>query len=357
MRNFACRASDASVKEDIEKEAFVRLGKELLVASKEFAVEQRYRSWWCLLSTLALYFLSLAAILASDSWLIRLPCSVLSGMLIVRIFIIYHDFQHGTILTRSWLARTLLDAFGVMVLCPASIWNRSHNHHHAQNSKIQLLNIGSFPIMTLDNYITSTPHERRSYAFSRHPLTIFCGYLTIFFWGISMRSFLVSPREHIDAGIAVLIHLLLVGFLLWYAPAVALFAVIVPLMIACGTGSYLFYAQHNFPGVMLFDKEHWNYVAAATESSSYMKMGPIMHWFTGNIGYHHVHHLNAKIPFYRLPEAMAAIPEMQTPKCTSLSIVDIYRCFQLKVWDAQREVYLTFSEAAEEIARRGQPAL
>lgn len=344
--------------EDFEKDAFVRLAKELLIASKEFAVEQRARSWWCLLSTLVLYFISLAVVLVSSSWLILVPCSILSGLLIVRIFIIYHDFQHGTILTRSWLARSILDIFGIMVLCPASIWNRSHNHHHAQNSKIQLLNIGSFPIMTLDNYKSSTLRERISYAFSRHPLTILLGYLTIFFWGISLRSFLVNPREHFDAGIAVVLHLVLVGSLLCFAPTIALFAVIVPLIIACGTGSYLFYAQHNFPGVMLFDKEHWNYVAAATESSSYMKMGPVMHWFTGNIGYHHIHHLNAKIPFYRLPEAMAALPEMQTPKCTSLSIVDIYRCFQLKVWDAQRQVYLTFREASEEIARRNsQPAV
>lgn len=335
----------------------MRLGKELLVASKEFAIEQRYRSWWCLLSTLILYFISLAAIAASPTWMLSLPCSVLSGLLVVRIFIIYHDFQHGTILTRSWLARGILDTFGVLVLCPASIWNRSHNHHHAQNSKIQLLNVGSFPIMTLENYKTSTAKQRLSYAFSRHPLTIMLGYLTIFFWGISLRSFWVNPREHYDAGIAVLVHLLLVGFLLWYAPAIALFAVIIPLVIACGTGSYLFYAQHNFPGVRLFDKEHWNYVAAAIESSSYMKMGPIMHWFTGNIGYHHVHHLNAKIPFYRLPEAMAAIPEMQAPKTTSLSIMDIYKCFRLKVWDAQRQMYLTFAEAAEEIARNPQPAV
>jgi fatty acid desaturase len=175
------------------------------------------------------------------------------------------------------------------------------------------------------------------------------GHLAAFLLGESSRA--------LRCGIAVLVHLLLVGFLLWYAPAIALFAVIIPLVIACGTGSYLFYAQHNFPGVRLFDKEHWNYVAAAIESSSYMKMGPIMHWFTGNIGYHHVHHLNAKIPFYRLPEAMAAIPEMQAPKCTSLSILDIYKCFQLKVWDAQRQMYLTFAEAAEEIARNPQPAV
>jgi len=335
----------------------VRLGKELLAASKEFATEQRFRSWWCLLSTLALYVLSLAAVLCFSSWYIRVPCSLLSGLLIVRIFIIYHDFQHGTILGRSWLAKALLNTFGVLVLCPASIWNRSHNHHHAQNSKIQPLNIGSFPIMTLENYMVSTPQQRWSYAFSRHPLTIFGGYLTIFFWGISLRSFFINPREHYDAGLAVLVHLSLLACLFWWAPAIAVFAVMIPLVIACGIGSYLFYAQHNFPGVKLFDKEHWNYVAAAIESSSFMRMSPWMHWFTGNIGFHHVHHLNAKIPFYRLPEAMAAMPELQSPKCTSLSPLDVYRCFQLKVWDGQRQIYLTFSEATAEIARRGQPAV
>ncbi|MCB0782756.1 MAG: fatty acid desaturase, partial [Flavobacteriales bacterium] len=99
--------------------------------------------------------------------------------------------------------------------------------------------------------------------------------------------------------------------------------------------AYLFYAQHNFPTATFADKDGWSYVNAALGSSSYMKMSQVMHWFTGNIGYHHIHHLNARIPFYRLPEAFEAIPELQEAKTTSLMPGEIVRCLRLKVWDPQ----------------------
>src|SRR5262249_28750264 len=92
------------------------------------------------------------------------------------------------------------------------------------------------------------------------------------------------------------------------------------------------------------DRADWDYVAAALYSSSYVRMHPVLHWFTGNIGYHHVHHLNARIPFYRLPEAMAAIVELQSPGTTSLHPFDVYRCLRLKLWDREGKAMLSFAE-------------
>jgi omega-6 fatty acid desaturase (delta-12 desaturase) len=108
-----------------------------------------------------------------------------------------------------------------------------------------------------------------------------------------------------------------------------------PLAIAMAIGAYLFYAQHNFPDLLVQPRESWDFARAALESSSYMEMGPLMAWFTGNIGYHHVHHLNPLIPFYRLPEAMAALPELQNAKKTSLRLSDIRACFAQKLWDPE----------------------
>ena len=83
-------------------------------------------------------------------------------------------------------------------------------------------------------------------------------------------------------------------------------------------------------------RESWSYTRAALESSSYMEMGRVMRFFTGNIGYHHVHHLNPLIPFYRLPEAMDAIPELHDPPKTSLRPSDVLACFRLKLWDPDK---------------------
>ena len=113
-----------------------------------------------------------------------------------------------------------------------------------------------------------------------------------------------------------------------------------PHFVASAIGCYLFYAQHNFPTVSFTDKAGWTYEKAALTSSSFMRMNGFMAWVTANIGYHHVHHLNARIPFYRLPEVMRALPELQEAKTTSLHPAEIWRCLRLKVWDvaAQRMV-------------------
>ena len=140
----------------------------------------------------------------------------------------------------------------------------------------------------------------------------------------------------------------------WFLGVSTLFlAFLIPYFIGCAIGSYLFYAQHNFPSVSFRDNAGWTYEKAALESSSFMRMGPLMSWFTANIGYHHIHHLNARIPFYRLPEAKAGIPELQSPKVTSLHPVEIFRCLRLKVWDveAQRMVSLKHIKTAR-AARR-----
>lgn len=109
-------------------------------------------------------------------------------------------------------------------------------------------------------------------------------------------------------------------------------------------GAYLFFAQHNFPTVNYRINKDWNYADAALESSSYMKMNRFWRWVTANIGYHHVHHLNSRIPFYRLPEAMAAIPELQNAKITTLNPSDIISCLRLKVWDPEQNKMIGMSE-------------
>jgi omega-6 fatty acid desaturase (delta-12 desaturase) len=94
----------------------------------------------------------------------------------------------------------------------------------------------------------------------------------------------------------------------------------------------LFYAQHNFPGVTFGDKNGWTFEKAAMESSSYLKTGSLLAWFTANIGYHHIHHLNHRVPFYRLPEAYQAVPELRRAPIVTLRPLDILRCLRLKVW-------------------------
>jgi omega-6 fatty acid desaturase (delta-12 desaturase) len=179
--------------------------------------------------------------------------------------------------------------------------------------------------------------EKFGYLAIRHPLTIGLGYFTMFIFGMCIASFASSPRKHYDSLIALVLHVtasvlifVFFGWQIWFC----LF--FLPFIIAFGLGAYLFYAQHNFPGVTFAENNEWAYEKAALESSSYMMMNPVMAWLTGNIGYHHIHHLNSKIPFYRLPEVMRDFKELQNCKRTSLSPRAIFACLRLKIWDQEK---------------------
>ncbi len=312
------------------------LGRNLILATKPFAKEIRSKSWFHTISTLSLLVFTLCGSLFMPGILLKLACSVTAGLLLIRMFIIYHDHQHHTILTKSKTAEVIMTIFGMYMLSPTSIWKRSHDHHHNNNSKLFSASIGSYPIVTRKKYQEMTATQQFTYLAMRHPISIALGYFSMFIIGMCLRSFFSNPRKHYDSMIALVLHVavavslfVFMGWQAWF------FMFFLPFLIAFAMGAYLFYAQHNFPGVEFYENKNWVYEKAALESSSFMKMNPVMEWFTGNIGYHHIHHLNAKIPFYRLPEVMKNFTELQNCKTTSLSPKAMNACFKLKVWDQE----------------------
>ncbi len=316
----------------------MRTGTELILATKPFARDEPARSWRALISTAALLGLALAGTIWNFHWSAMAGCSLVTGLLIIRLFVMYHDQQHHAILEHSRVAEFLMRIFGILTLNPSSVWRHSHNHHHHHNSKLRGSNIGSFPIMTKEQFQKSSARDRAIYLAMRHPLTILFGYFTTFLYGMCLAPFLEDPKKHRDGLVAIIVHLAIAaGLYLTLGWRGVIFTQTIPYFFMYAIGSYLFYAQHNFPGVVFNEKSGWTYEKAALESSSYLRMSPIMAWFTGNIGYHHVHHLNAKIPFYRLPEVMAAIPELQSPKTTTFRPSDVVRCLRLKVWDVANQ--------------------
>ncbi len=322
--------------------------RQLLIDSREFATEQRLKSWFHLGSTLlALTFFGSVAGFGEAVWL-RLFGSLLTGLTIVRMFILYHDYQHGAIFKGSKSGGLILSTYGMLLLTPPSVWRRSHDHHHHNNSKLFGASIGSFPIMTTEHYQSATSNERLEYRLARSPLVILTGYLTVFLFGMCIRPLLIDARRHRDAPLSLLFHFGLIAGVCWLAGwQTMLFLCVLPALIATASGAYLFYVQHNFPTAIIRPHDQWTYTGAALQSSSFLAMGPVMNWLTGNIGYHHVHHLNSKIPFYRLPETMAALKPLQSPNTTTLGIRDIIGCLRLKLWDNSRNRLVTFAEAKQ----------
>jgi omega-6 fatty acid desaturase (delta-12 desaturase) len=309
-------------------------GKELIIATKPFTKENLFLSWWHTLSTFSLLILCNFLVFYLEPFYLKIPMAILTALFNSRMFVIYHDHQHKAILVKSKMAEVIFTVFGWYLLATPSVWKRSHDYHHKNNSKLFSANIGSYPIVSKKKYMTLTLKEKRMYLATRNPYIIGLGYLSMFIFGMCINPFISNPRKHWDSLLALLLHIALsvlivyhFGWMQW------VYSVIIPFTLTCGFGAYLFYAQHNFPGVWFAENVDWKYDIAALKSSSFMVMNPVMNYFTANIGYHHIHHLNARIPFYRLPEVMAHFPELQGAKRTSLSLKDIRECLRLKVWD------------------------
>jgi acyl-lipid omega-6 desaturase (Delta-12 desaturase) len=321
-------------------------GKELILATKPYAKEIRSKSWLVTLSTLFLLLGTLLGTLFAPNIFLKVACSIAAGLLTSRMFVIYHDYLHHAILNKSPLAKVIMTIFGIYSLAPTSIWKRSHDYHHKHNSKLFSASIGSYPILTKKKYESLSGSQKKAYLFTRHPFTIFFGYFSMFLIGMCYRSFKSSPGRHIDSLIAMIVHATAAVLVFWFGGWVALLlTIVIPFFIPGILGAYLFYAQHNFPGVTFSDNNTWDYEKAAMQSSSFMVMNPFMAWVTANIGYHHIHHLNSRVPFYRLPEVMKAIPELQKAKTTSFKFSDIKACLKLKVWDPERGEMVSLDRA------------
>jgi len=324
----------------------LRTEKELLLASKQFIGDNKARSWFETLITIGLIAALLTLCFFTQvPFLIRLGASIICGLLYVRLFVIYHDYRHRAILLNSKPASLLMKVVGLYVLAPETIWMRSHEHHHNNNSKLTMSGIGSYPTITKSRYLTLTKSQRRLYLINRHPLTIIFGYFTLFIYWLNLKSFVQSPGKHVDSLLSLLIHAG-VGAVIWYFFGFGVYVLtwFLPIFIMSGLGSYLFYCQHNFPAAKFRENHDWSYANAALSSTSYMVMNPVMRWFCANIGYHHVHHINSRIPFYRLREAMDSMPELKNVGTTSWNPIEVWRCFRLKLWDEDTEKMITLRE-------------
>jgi omega-6 fatty acid desaturase (delta-12 desaturase) len=325
--------------------------QDLFKSTLAYGVESVRKSWWVVGSTFLMLLAALLGAAFAPYWPIRLLFSVLSALLLMRAFITYHDHMHNAILSKSRAARWLFRFYAVFALTPPRSWKNSHNFHHGHVGQIDAASVGAFATMTTGMWRDASLVRRIAYRIERHPLTILAGYFTIFFLSVTLLPFLRNPTRHWDSVLVLLGHCSLVVGLWFFAGFdFAFFVVLLPMTIASMLGSYLFFAQHSFEDMRILSADSWSARKAALESSSYLKLNKVMRWFTGNIGYHHIHHLNVRIPFYRLPEVMAAIPELQSPATITLSLKDIIASFQCCLWDEGLQRMISYREFSKGIA-------
>ena len=283
-------------------------------------------------------------LLAVSPWL-TLLLAPLSAMFLLRTYIVFHDCSHGSFMSSRRGNLWLGTLCGLLVLSPFLRWRHDHAVHHASSGDLDRRGVGDLPTLTVAEYLAKTPRQRLAYRLIRNPLVMF-GLGPVFAMIIGprivarnarprMRNSVLGTDLVLAAVAAPIIWLIgLTPFLLVWAPGA---------LISGAAGIWLFYVQHQFEDAYWERGEDWNYGDAALRGSSFLKLSRPLHFATGHIGYHHIHHLNARIPNYNLRRAHAAHPVFAT--VPTLTLREGLRTARLKLWHPANGCMITFAQA------------
>jgi len=284
--------------------------------------------------------------LQTSYWL-TLALSIPTAFMMIRLFIIQHDCGHGSFLKSARAADTVGAILGVLTLTPYSYWRKTHAVHHATSGNLEHRGFGDINTLTVREYQALSGFERIKYRLYRHPIVLF-GVGAIVHFLVLHRLPVIVPKHWTrerrsilwtDVGLAT--FFIVGGIALGFE---SFFAVWLPYtLIACPIGVWLFYVQHQFEPTYWEHDPQWQYDLAALEGSSYYDLPKWVQWVTGHIGLHHVHHLNPRIPNYRLQEALDAHPDLQ--RVTHLTFGESLKCVSLALWDEDQRKLVPFPKS------------
>jgi len=307
------------------------------------------KSCWQVANSLLPFFGLWYLMVLSTYWSygLTLLLAVPTAAFLVRIFIIQHDCGHHSFF-RSRRANDVLGfVCGIITMTPYHVWRRSHARHHVTSGNLNHRGHGDVGTLTVGEYMQRSRWGRLKYRAYRHPLSMFlvaASYLFIirqrFTHGLP-RSWR-RERQNVHAtNLAILIALAVA----WYTIGVSTFLLIqLPVVVlGAAAGSWLFFIQHQYEDAYWQPNQSWDFTRSALEGSSYYRLPRVLQWFTGNIGYHHIHHLNSRIPNYNLPACYSAEPAFR--KAVTLGLRESFKCASLKLWDEDQQRMVTFAQA------------
>ncbi|MBN9354561.1 MAG: fatty acid desaturase [Hyphomicrobium denitrificans] len=266
--------------------------------------------------------------------------------LLVRAFIIQHDCGHGSFFASRPVNDFVGRCMSVLTFAPYGLWRREHAQHHATSGNLDRRGAGDIDTFTVSEYLALPLLQRLRYRLYRNPLFLFGIGVPAYFVILQRLPWMhaLPPSQTWRSVLG-----LNIGLALFYAPLFYFFGwsnvlwVGLPVLhVASAAGGWLFFIQHQFEETTWDKAEGWDFQVAALLGSSYYKLPRVLNWFTGNIGLHHIHHLNSMIPNYRLMACLNASPELQS--INQLSLRDSLRCARLKLWDETERRLIRFDE-------------
>jgi len=309
-------------------------------------------SLWQVFNSFGGFFLTFGLMIATISigyWLTLLLAFPAAGFLI-RMFIIQHDCGHGSFFKKRKANDYLGMACSIFTLIPYIYWRKSHATHHAHHAELEERGIGDIWTMTVDEYWEAGPWKRIIYRAFRNPFFLFVIAPTINFVILS-RLTIGTPDNWRHGEKASVGWTNLALAILWAAQIFLLgwqtmLLINLPIIIVASTvGTWLFYVQHQFEHTYWEHTPQWDFTLAAMHGSSYYKLPRVLQWFTGNIGFHHIHHLSPRIPNYRLEECHKDNELFQ--RVVQLTIRNSLSSVNLTLWDEERQRLITFRDALQ----------
>jgi omega-6 fatty acid desaturase (delta-12 desaturase) len=273
--------------------------------------------------------------LAVSVWL-AVPVAVLAAGFLVRAFIIFHDCGHGSFF-KSSIANHVLGAIaGVLTYTPFYHWRWEHAIHHSSSGDLDRRGTGDVWTLTVQEYLEASRWKRFAYRLARNPLVLFVlAPLFLFLVMNRVPSRKAPARERYSVYWTNLgIGAIAAGLILYFGLEAFLILQLTVLLVAGSAGVWLFYVQHQFEGVYWERTEEWDYATAALKGSSFYKLPRVLQWFSGNIGFHHIHHLSPRIPNYHLEKCHDAEPLFQTVK--PITLLSSFKSFTFRLWDERR---------------------
>jgi omega-6 fatty acid desaturase (delta-12 desaturase) len=307
------------------------------------------RAVWQLVNTLVpfavgwyLMYLSL-----SVSYWITLGLAILMAGLVVRIFIIFHDCGHGSFLPSKRANDIVGFITGVITFTPYAHWRWEHALHHQTSGDLDRRGTGDIWTLTIQEYIESSRWKRFAYRLARNPVILFViaplG-LFLFYQRVPNKK---APRREKNSVWLTSLSILAVGAVMSYFFGFWTYVCLQVLITALSgaAGVWMFYVQHQFEDVYWERRDEWDYTAAAIEGSSFYKLPKILQWFTGNIGFHHIHHLSSRIPNYNLERCHHSHPLFsEVPPITMLASL---KTISLRLWDEQQKKLVGYKRLRE----------
>jgi omega-6 fatty acid desaturase (delta-12 desaturase) len=279
------------------------------------------------------------------SYLLVLALALPAAVCLVRTFIVFHDCSHGSFLPSRRANAWLGTALGLLLYSPFVRWRHDHAIHHATSGDLARRGTGDIRTLTLAEYRALPWRGRLGYRLVRNPLVMFVlGPIVAMVVGPRIVARGARPRMRRSVLTTNLALAVLVGGLCWLIGWRAYVLVAAPPALLAGSiGIWLFYVQHQFEHAYWESGQTWSYADAALRGSSYLKLPAPLRFCTGNIGYHHVHHLSARIPNYNLRRAHEENPIFHD--VPTLSLWDGLQAVRLKLWDQDRGRMVTFAQA------------